>query len=213
MSFVFRVGGVTVTVDSGVMSFTSGLAVDGDGSPHAYHPDSASGLDRLANAGHPGNWWGVVTDDGSAGGTPIVQGAHDPAPGFFVSATSLVDRSRPLHDPRRYVDSETIPYLSLPRALMPLGRSFAHLGDVALVAYNSASSPAILADVGPPGRIGEGSIALARALGIDPSPRLGGVAGGVSYRLFCGSGKGWPRALDGNRAGDAQLASSPPGQP
>jgi hypothetical protein len=34
----------------------------------------------------PGNWWALVTRNGR----PIVQGADDPAPGFYVSTTTLV---------------------------------------------------------------------------------------------------------------------------
>jgi hypothetical protein len=42
---------------------TSNLAIDCDGHPQAYHPDgSPPGVDYLANAGSPGNWWGIATD-------------------------------------------------------------------------------------------------------------------------------------------------------
>ena len=37
--------------------------------------------DGIANTGHPGNWFGVVTDTGKTDGIPIVQGASDPCPG------------------------------------------------------------------------------------------------------------------------------------
>jgi len=37
--------------------FVSGMAIDADGSPHAYNP-SDTGLDNFANGGRPGNWWG-----------------------------------------------------------------------------------------------------------------------------------------------------------
>ena len=67
------------------------MMIDADGALRAYHPDDASGLDRLDHAGAPGNWWGIVTDDGTPGGEPVVQGDGDPAPGFYVSQTSLVD--------------------------------------------------------------------------------------------------------------------------
>jgi len=41
------------------------MVVDADGAYHAFHPDDKSGLDFLANAGHPGNWMGLVTDNGA----------------------------------------------------------------------------------------------------------------------------------------------------
>src|SRR3954453_23136110 len=67
--------------------FVAGMAIDADGSPRAYHPrGSPPGLDFLANAGSSGNFFGIVTD---RHGQPIVQSARDPAPGFFVSPTSL----------------------------------------------------------------------------------------------------------------------------
>src|SRR5262252_6322375 len=69
--------------------YKAGLNVDADGSPHAYHPDGISGLDYLGNAGRPGHWWALVTDDGKPSGNPIIQTANDPAPGFYVSTTSL----------------------------------------------------------------------------------------------------------------------------
>jgi hypothetical protein len=61
------------------------------------------------------------------------------------------------------------------------------------VVVNSANGKrahAIYADVGPTGKIGEGSIALARALGIDAKPRRGGVSSGISYLVFPKSGLG-----------------------
>ena len=43
-----------------------------------------------------------------------MQGPGDPAPGYYVSTTSLHDANLPVTDPRRYVDSEQVPYLALP---------------------------------------------------------------------------------------------------
>src|SRR5207302_10540413 len=94
--------------------FTSKMSVDADGSPRAYHPDNHSGLDNLANAGHPGNWWAIVTDNGKKNGTPVIQGANDPAPGYYVSTTSLQDDTKRSTDPNRYVDAEVIPFIALP---------------------------------------------------------------------------------------------------
>ena len=46
----------------------------------------------------------------------------------------------------------------------------------------------IFGDAGPSGAIGEGSYAMAEALGIPPSPISGGVDSGVTYLIFTGSG-------------------------
>lgn len=171
----------------------SGMAIDADGSPHAYGPHGVAALDYLANAGHPGNWWGVVTNDS---GLPVVQGENDPAPGFYISCTSLVDRSKTKYDPRRYVDSETVPFVTCTRDMKQRG---CMLGDVAMVFYGAGECAAVVADIGP--HPGEGSIALARELGIPHDPKNGGVsAPAVSYVVFKQSAMGWPRANEDVKA-------------
>jgi hypothetical protein len=52
-------------------------AIDYDGDPYAYAPDD-SGRDHLSNAGHPGNWWGVRTDNGRPDGRPLVVQLKNP---------------------------------------------------------------------------------------------------------------------------------------
>lgn len=185
------IGGVKVRLHGAYLAWISGLAVDADGSPRAYHPDSRKGLDALANAGKPGNWWGVACD---ARGVPFVQGAGDPAPGFYVSTTALCDTRFPANSCRRYVDAETIPYIVLPKG-MPGG---ARLGDLALVTNlaTGATCGAIWADIGPRGKLGEGSIALAKRLGINADPRKGGCRDGVLTVLFPGSGTRRPLAIE-----------------
>jgi hypothetical protein len=186
--------------DPATIEFESGMAIDADGALRAYHPDD-TGLDRLAHAGEPGNWWALATDDATPGGTPLVQGAGDPAPGYYVSTTSLYDPGRAHADPLRYVDSETIPYVALQAPFIEsLG---CRLGDLAWVERSSLDgtvhrSAAIFADVAPPSApLGEGSIALADRLGVPSDPRAGGTFRvSVKYVVFCGSGTpAWPRAI------------------
>ena len=178
--------------------YKAGMAVDADGAPRAYHPepDSDLGLDRLANAGRPGNWFAIVTDNGQPGGKPIVQRPNDPAPGFYVSLTSLQDQTKDRTDPLRYVDATQIPYIVLPPEVQ--SKFDVQLGDFAVVINGKSGqhSEAIFADVGPRGKIGEGSIALANKLGIPSSPRDGGTDSGVVYVVFPLSGNGNPRSLD-----------------
>jgi hypothetical protein len=176
--------------------YKSGLAVDADGAFRAYHPNDRLGLDSLAHAGHAGNWWALVTDNENKSGRPVMQGTSDPAPGFYVSMTALYDpdNANP-RDPHRYVDAAKIPYVVLhPKAL-----NFAQLGDFATVVnfQNGRISAAIVADESPPNLpVGEGSIALADALGIDSSPRDGGQKKNVAYLIYPGSGNGRPRPLE-----------------
>ncbi len=168
-----------------VTAFRAKMAIDADGCPFAYHPEN-TGLDDLKHAGYPGNWWGIATHDASASGNPLIQIATDPAPGYFVSTTSLVNHALPYRDPRRYADAASLPYFVLPDRFRPS----IILGDIAWV-YNEAnrkSAFAVFADAGPD--VGEGSMFLAGLLGIDDNPRSGGVDGGVLFFVFDGSGSG-----------------------
>jgi len=175
--------------DSNAFFFISGMMIDADGAPNAYHPDD-TGLDELANAGSASHWDGIVTD---RHGKPLIQLERDPFPGYYISCTSLVDQSKQFNDPSRYVDATKIPYIALPAEIAERGG--AQLGDFALVVNlrSGKSSFAIYADIGA---LGEGSVALAETLGISPNARHGGESDGVLYMLFPGSGNMRPRTID-----------------
>ncbi len=198
-----RIGGLIAERIYGepqTVEFQAGMMIDADGALRAYHPDDASGLDALEHAGEPGNWWGIVTSDGTPSGGALVQAEGDPAPGFHVSQTSLEDSEKQATDPQRYVDAVAVPYVALQeRFVTELG---CNLGDFAFVTREALdgsqrASAAIFADVAAPERpVGEGSIALAKRLGIPSSPRHGGTfRASVRYVLFCGSGNGRPRTV------------------
>ncbi len=180
---------------SGVQAFVyqSGMAIDADGAYRAYNPDYRLGLDSIENAGHPGNWWALATDTGNPDGRPVIQKKGDPAPGYYVSMTSLYDSSvEDEHNPRRFVDAASIPYVVLP----PEGFKYAKLGDFATVMNfeNGKIADAIVADESAPDLpMGEGSIALAKMLDIYPDARTGGTDRGVAYVIYPGSGNGKPR--------------------
>lgn len=185
--------------DSRAFFFVSGMTIDADGSPNAYHPND-TGLDELANAGSPAHWDGIITD---RHGSPFIQQESDPFPGYYISCTSLADRTKEFADPTRYVDASKIPYVVLPQDVADRGG--ARLGDFAFVMNlrNRQSSFAIYADIGT---VGEGSIALAEALGIRPDARYGGASNGILYLLFPGSGNLQPRTIDEiQREGDKLL--------
>ena len=175
--------------DKPAFFFSSGMTIDADGAPNAYNPDN-TGLDDLANAGTPGHWDGIVQGQN---GDLALQGAEDPYPGYYVSCTSLVDRTKSRLDPRRYVDASRIPYVVLPGDVARQTR--ARLGDFALVVNlrDHTWSFAIFADVGT---LGEGSVALADNLGIWSDARRGGRRGGLLYLVFPGSGNGQPRSVE-----------------
>ncbi len=167
---------------AGPIVYVSGMAVDGDGSPHAYHPQN-KGLDYLGNAHEGDRWFGVVTRNK----VPVVQGAGDPAPGYYVSPTTLVDASiSDPANPRRYVDAETVPFIAFPGRLFGMDSAKSdisrlglgvNLGDYVIVydMQTGKSCGAVFADVGPAYKLGEASIRVAKELGVNSSPKNGGV--------------------------------------
>lgn len=190
---VVQVGKITVAITGSTATWKGGMSVDSDGSPRAYSLDGSQlrGLDFLANAGgpSPGSWYGVACDDD---GVPFIQTRDDEAPGFLVSCTALQDKNYQERDPRRYVNAETVPYIVVPRSLIHAGVA---LGDLAIVQNGAIRCGAIVADIGGSKNIGEASIACAKALGINPDPRKGGCAGGVTYTAMLKSAATppWPR--------------------
>lgn len=184
------------TSDVQAFVYQSGMAIDADGAYRAYHPKNRKGLDSIEHAGYPGNWWALATDTGDPNGRPVIQSRNDPAPGFYVSMTSLFDSSiEDEHNPRRFVDAATIPYVVLP----PKGFKHAKLGDFATIVNlaNGKVAGGIVADESAPDLpMGEGSIALAEMLGIDSNARTGGIARGVAWIIYPGSGSGEPRPPD-----------------
>jgi peptidoglycan hydrolase-like protein with peptidoglycan-binding domain len=212
-------------VGPGVSFFYPGsLEIDADGAPNAYNPDD-TGLDYNANAGIPGECYGVATVDGE----PYVQ-TEGLYKGYYVSTTSLCDTRYGSCDIKRYVDSTAIPYIVLPGNISDLipGATGAGLkkGDLAAVALmNSPDNVvfAIYADVGPrrtkdrhplqPGlAFGEGSVKLSQMLGHDPIVVRSGVKrassgldSGLIYVVFPGTGVGAPMSFDDiqQKGGDA----------
>src|SRR5205085_4048101 len=164
--------------------FTSGMTIDADGAPNAYGPKNR-GLDFTANARGRHGWVALVTNKQ---GHPVRQ-KRGPYRGFYVSTTSLEQRSiTDLTNPKRYIDARKVPYIALPRDFAD--RFGIGLGDLAVVMNqaNGRSAYAIFADIGPRGKIGEGSIALAKALGMPADPRHSLAPDGIVYLVFPGSG-------------------------
>lgn len=170
----------------GIVFYEGGLVIDADGSPRAYGPNN-TGLDWTANAGHPGNWYGIATD---TNGDPIIQ--TSPYPGMYISTTALQDHTKLLHDPARYVDSENVNYISVASDLIKMYGI--RMGDMAAVYYRDTNTlcSAVCGDVGPRGKYGEGSIALATQLRMNNNPRHGGCSNNVVTIIFTNSHSTWP---------------------
>ncbi len=162
--------------DSEIYFYVVGrMAIDADGAPNAYHPDD-TGIDALANAGFPnGGWKSVLVVDPDDGSKPYVQTTGEFA-GYFVAKTTLQDKSLPVTDVRRYVDSRKVPYLVFPGAFYGI-KGTGGFGDtgMALNLANNKESPLIVADAGPTNApLREVSIRLAENLGgVNVNPRNG----------------------------------------
>jgi hypothetical protein len=159
----------------------AGMMIDGDGangqsSLPVYAPSGTPALDHLANAGGPGNWYGVVTDTGKADGQPVKQGKDDPKPGAYVSATSYEHAGYKRGDPQRYVDSNAVIYIVLPGHWRAEAQGVV-LGCRAKVEdiKTGKTAEAVVADFGPRAKLGEASIACARYFGVPSSPKNGGT--------------------------------------
>jgi hypothetical protein len=192
--------------DDKSVTFSAGATLDGDGAngqfgePPCYAPASFGGqtLDIIANAGHPGNWFGVVTDTNQNTGTPVIQGAGDPCPGAFVSATSLhlLDENGeglPHTSPLKYVDSATVPFIVVPPMIIH-GVAGIVLGCRCVVTNtrDGRSVEGVVADGGPKNHLGEISVACAKAIGVPigtthPANGGGASAPAIQYQLFPGT--------------------------
>ncbi|MGW0783222.1 glycoside hydrolase family 75 protein [Streptomyces sp. NPDC002913] len=100
-------------------------------------------------------------------------------PSFLPSTAFQTSAGKPL-------DSSTLPYVVVPGPgpLWNYTTSGIRGGGVAAVIHGDEVQYAVVGDTGPTGIIGEASYATAKALGIDPDPKSGGTASGVTYILF-----------------------------
>lgn len=155
------------------VEFTADGDIDADGAYRAYHPDSKLGLDNLGNAGRTGHWFGIETD---RNGKPFLQGKGDPAPGYYVSGTAYKWPDFPRDNPRKYIDSETVPFIVVEEYIRRRAKGVV-LGCKARVTHTITGDAVdcVVGDMGPLSKLGEISIAAANALRLDGNPRTGGI--------------------------------------
>jgi len=171
------------------------LKCDGDGANGqtggvACYVPAGSGLphlDLLANAGQPGNWWGLACD---AGGNPFIQTATDPAPGAYISTTSYEIRfqpdgvtPRPANDPNRYLDAASVPFIVVPVAFIR-GVPGLVKGCKCEVEYKGKVVGALVGDIGPD--FGEFSLAVCRQFDPHASCHGTSIGSGVTVRVWPG---------------------------
>jgi hypothetical protein len=179
---------------------TTNMKIDADGAPNAYHPNNTLGLDDLKNAGYPNsNWWSsVIVPDPKNPKQGYVQPTGE-FKGYFVSQTSLQDKSKAKTDPTKYVDSTKIPYLVFPGKFNQM-KGTGKTGDIgfAINTTTGEKTSFVVADVGPPdASLGEVSIHLAEKLGgnnVNPRNGKGAPKGKFLYLVFPYSGDiyKWP---------------------
>ena len=140
------------------------MDVDVDGAPNAYGPVGSPTLDNLRDAHYRrrrhGEIVGYLTEDDHPT-IPILQGPHDPYPGYYISQTAFTDAN--LANPFRYLDATKINYVVLGNRAHKLG---ARLGDFVTVTSLRTHRTvfAIVGDDGNPSG-NEGSLHLLQALG------------------------------------------------
>ncbi|MCF1442011.1 septal ring lytic transglycosylase RlpA family protein [Ralstonia nicotianae] len=177
------VAGVNVSEDDdGRVYCVAGAAIDADGAngqhgePAAYKVDD-SGSDYLANAAMKIQDGKVVCASNDARDIVILGADDEPQVfqgGLIASKTWYQYPGTNPDNPVAYVDAETVPYVVVNPLIVHETVGVVR-GCKARVTYNGNTVECVVADKGSSHRIGELSIAAARALGINSSPRNGGM--------------------------------------
>jgi hypothetical protein len=146
------------------------------------------------------DWYAIPQEPGSPTAgfyRPCIQ-TSGPYAGFFVAQTAkAADPTKSVCDPAHWMNSNEIPYITLPGKTPVFAKAKAKVGDLALIHRKIAGSDrwivAIAADTGNTGELGEGSIALHVALGNPPEKKIpGNLPPDVTTFLFPGSAPSGP---------------------
>ena len=168
--------------DDGRVFFKADGDIDADGANGqngaiaAYKSDN-SGSEDLANGGMKIQNGKVVCAHDWARSIVLLDSDNQPKvfPGGIIASTTWYwHRDKSKSDPAAYVDAETVPYIVVPPVIYKQTAGVVR-GCKARVTRGDRTVDCVVADLGPAGKIGELSIAAARALGLNPSPRHGGT--------------------------------------
>lgn len=180
--------------DDGRVHFLADADIDADGAngqnggPAAYKVDN-SGSELLANGGMKNVNGKVICAKPWARDIVILDVDNEPKvfPGGIIASMTWYRHPGKLRsDPTAYVDSETVPYIVVPSLIVQKTAGVVR-GCKARVTWNGRSVECVVADRGPSSKIGELSIAAARAVGLPASPRSGGTEEPqVKYELWPG---------------------------
>jgi hypothetical protein len=160
-----------------------------NGAPVAYRRDD-SGTEALANGDMKRIAGGDVVFRSGWGRDVIILNAQNQPRifpgGVIASMTWYRVPGRAADDPAAYVDAETVPYIVVPPLIIQRTAGVVR-GCRARVSFGGASVNCVVADKGPSNKIGELSIAAARAVGLPSSPRNGGTEEpDILYELWPG---------------------------
>jgi hypothetical protein len=179
--------------DDGRVHFRADADIDADGAngqhgaPAAYKVDD-SGTELLANGGMKIVQGKVVCAKSWARSIVILDDDNEPKVfpgGIIASMTWYRHPGKAKDDPAAYVDSETVPYIVVPALMKQKIKGIC--GCKARVTWKDKSVDCVVADRGPANKIGELSIAVARAVGLPASPGTGGTTKpDVLYELWPG---------------------------
>lgn len=131
-------------------------------------------------------------------------------PGIVYERTHQ-DKTSLAYPSGRYLNANKTGFFVLPGGFY---RGYGiHLGDIGAVLYKDRLCFGVFGDVGPSDKIGEGSIAMHRALGFervrpDGQIRDLGIGGGVITIVFPNSGDGTPQTAEAIQSMGEQLFQS-----
>ncbi len=160
-----------------------------NGEPVAYKADD-SGTEALANGDMKRSADGKVVFKVGWGRSVIILGSNNQPKvfpgGLIASMTWYRHPDKAADDPTAYVDSETVPYIVVPPLIVQKTKGIVR-GCKARVTRGGQSVDCVVADMGPTNKVGELSIAAARAIGVPSSPRHGGEDNQtLTYELWPG---------------------------
>jgi len=181
--------------DDGRVHFTADADIDADGAngqnggPAAYKFDD-SGTEFLANGGMKIIAGKVVCAHEWARDIVLLDTDNEPKvfPGGVIASTTWYQvPGKARKDPGAYVDAETTPYIVVPPLIVQQTAGVVR-GCKARVTWRGKSIDCVVADKGPRRKIGELSIAAARAVSLASSPKNGGTEKAeVLYELWPGT--------------------------
>jgi hypothetical protein len=180
---LMRVRGEPIMLNpDGSLAFVAGMTIDADGGRRTYAPPDSGlrGLDYLSNAGYPGNWYGLVTNEK---GTPYVAKS-----GYYVSPTTYERKQYARSNPERYLDPEMEFFVVFPGPMRRIVKPVI-LGCKVIVedVLCGIFKEGVAGDSGPATHLGEASIMFAEHFGVPSSPKWGGTdAKRFRYTFFPG---------------------------